>query len=63
MKSTQPKARKPEYRIFWDGYDWVATTTEFRNASGCASTPKQALRELFMATAGMREIIKEDKSK
>lgn len=50
---------KERYTIFHDGNDWVAITTEFKNLSGCASTPKEALRELSCAVACARKIVKE----
>lgn len=55
--------KKQTYKIFHDGHDWIATTTEFRRASGCASTPKEALKELMSTVVGMREVMKEDRKK
>ena len=47
--------KKPSYKIFWYEGDYVATSTEFKNVSACASTPLQALRELFMVIASVRK--------
>ena len=47
--------KKPSFKIFWYEGDYVATSSEFKRLSGCASTPLQALRELFMAIACVRK--------
>lgn len=54
--------RKPIYKIFHDGYDWVAVTSEFKHLSGCAKTPKEALRELFCAIASARKALKNEEA-
>jgi hypothetical protein len=51
----QKKRAGHTYSIFKAYGEWTATTTEFPNLSGIASTPLQALRELHMAVACARK--------
>ena len=54
--------KKPIYKIKHDGYDWVATTSQFKNLSGCGRSPQQAMVKLCWAERQVtEEILKENK--
>ena len=51
--------KKHTYKIKHDGHDWVATTSAFKNLSGCGRTPQQAMVRLCQATHEVKKDLKE----
>ena len=49
------KNKKPKYKIFWDTDCWIAVSSEFKSISGLGITPKEALKELFIALSGVKD--------